>query len=136
MSELKIGWATRDISTDKPVNIPGQFHMRISKGVRDPLQVNALLIDDGKDLVVFLSADLVVIRSGLVDDVRTKTAKLIPGFPVEKIIMNATHTHTGASHYADGTMWTAAATGSSTPAPARIPHVGIDIASSDEYRDF
>lgn len=136
MSELKIGWATRDISTDKPVNIPGQFHMRISKGVRDPLLVNALLIDDGKDLVVFLSADLVVIRSGLVDDVRAKTAQLLKGFPVEKIIMNATHSHTGASHYADGTMWAATATGSSTPAPATIPHEGIEIASSEEYRDF
>ena len=136
MSELKIGWATRDVSTDKPVNIPGQFHMRISKGVRDPLQVNALVIEDGKDIVAFLSADLVVIRSGLLDEVRAKTAKLLKDFPVEKIIMNATHSHTGASHYADGKAWAATASGSSTPVPARIPHEGIEIASSDEYRDF
>jgi hypothetical protein len=136
MNKLKIGWASRDISTDKPINIPGQFHMRISKGVRDPLLVNTLIIEDGKDLVVFLSADLVVIRSGLLDLVRAKTAALLPDFPVEKIIMNATHTHTGASHYADNTIWAATATGSSTPAPALIPHGGIEIASSDEYRDF
>jgi ATP-dependent helicase/nuclease subunit B len=32
MQRIKIGWARRDVSTDKPINIPGQFHMRISKG--------------------------------------------------------------------------------------------------------
>ena len=33
MNQIRIGWASRDVSTDKPVNIPGQFHMRISEGV-------------------------------------------------------------------------------------------------------
>ncbi len=39
--------------------------MRISEGVLDPVTVTALVIDNGSDLAVFLSADLVVIRSGL-----------------------------------------------------------------------
>ena len=49
MEQVKIGWASRDISTTKPVNIPGQFHMRISKGVMDPVTVNALVLDSGED---------------------------------------------------------------------------------------
>ena len=39
MNELKLGWASRDVSTTKPVNIPGQFHMRISQGIIDPVTV-------------------------------------------------------------------------------------------------
>jgi len=134
MGELKIGWATRDVSTDKPVNIPGQFHMRISKGILDPVTVTALLIDDGKDLVCMMSADLVVIRSGLMDEIRAKAAKLLPGFPVEKIIMSATHTHAGPTHYSD-TGWVATPGGISTAMVKDVP-TEIDIASGDEYREF
>ena len=136
MDELRIGWASRDVSTDKPINIPGQFHMRISQGIMDPLTVSTLVVDNGSDLVVFLSADLVVIRSGLLDDVRAKVAELNPGIPVEKILMNATHTHTGASHYADGGSDAAKDNNISTALPAEVPHEGVEIASGDEYRDF
>ena len=48
MNELKIGWASRDVTTTEPVNIPGQFHMRISQGIIDPVTVSALVIDNGK----------------------------------------------------------------------------------------
>ena len=47
MNELKIGWASRDVSTDKPIHIIGQFHVRISQGVFDPIYVTALVIDNG-----------------------------------------------------------------------------------------
>ena len=131
---LQIGWARRDVSTDSPVNIPGQFHMRVSKGILDPVTVTALLIDNGKDLVCMMSADLVVIRSGLIDEIRAKTTALLPGFPVEKIFMSATHTHAGPSHYADFG-WTSTPGGISTPMIREVP-TEIEIASGDEYRDF
>ncbi len=134
MKEIKIGWATRDISTDKPINIPGQFHMRISRGVKDPLTLTALVIDGDEDQVVFLSADLVVARWGLLDEIRAKVARLLPGFPVEKILMNATHTHTGADH--SRMEATDRQNSGVTPLWAEMPHEGLEIASSDEYRDF
>jgi hypothetical protein len=135
MSKIKIGWASRDVSTEKPINIPGQFHMRISEGISDPLYVNTLILDDGKDVVIFLSADLVVIRSGLLDEVRAAVAVRNPDIPTEKIIMNATHTHTGASHYRDSGS-TLSDIGVSTPSVGDLPDVGVEIASSDEYRHF
>ncbi|MBN2448937.1 MAG: hypothetical protein JXR77_01025 [Lentisphaeria bacterium] len=134
MNELRIGWASRDVSTDKPVNIPGQFHMRISRGIMDPLTVTALVIDNGADVVVFVSADLVVVRSGLLDEIRAGVAARNPSIPVEKILLNATHTHTGASHYADGG-WNLT-NNTSTPLTGEVPHDGIEIASGDEYRHF
>lgn len=134
MNELRIGWASRDVTTDEPINIPGQFHMRISQGVMDPLTVTALVIDNGADLVVFLSADLVVIRSGLLNDVRAAVAARNPQIPVDKILMNATHTHTGASHYSDA--GSRLSNNTSTALPDEVPHDGVAIASGDAYRRF
>ncbi|MBO4299944.1 MAG: hypothetical protein IKS52_09060 [Clostridia bacterium] len=123
MSQIKIGWASRDVSTDKPINIPGQFHMRISKGVMDPVTVNALVLDDGEDQVIFLSCDLVVVRSHVLDIIREKLQARRPEIPGMKIIMNATHTHDGPSHYEDK--------------PENRPFdYGMEVASSDEYRGF
>ncbi len=122
--QLLIGWASRDITTTKPVNIPGQFHMRISEGVIDPVTVTALVIESGEDCVIFLSADLVAIRSFLLDEVRAAVKQKNRQIPVEKILMNATHTHTAPSYYADN------------PEEEQPPHDGIEVASSDEYRSF
>ena len=43
---LKIGWASRDVSTDKPVIIRGQHYTRISKGVLDPIMATALTVEN------------------------------------------------------------------------------------------
>ena len=135
MGQMKIGWAKRNVSTDKPVNIPGQFHARISTGVLDPLFATALVVENGGDLVCFVSIDVVVIRAFLLDNIREKVAKLLPGFPVEKIIVNATHTHTAPSHYHDGG-WPRSKTLPTGPAPDDQMPIEMDIASGDEYRDF
>ena len=101
MNELKIGWAMRDVSTDQPVTIPGQFHTRVSRGVFDPITVTALAIDNGADQVIFVSADIVVIRNYLLDRIRERVLQLDPAIPAAKIVMNATHTHSGPSTYGE-----------------------------------
>ncbi|MDD6878552.1 MAG: hypothetical protein PUD44_12355 [Clostridiaceae bacterium] len=121
MGRLSIGWASRDVSTTAPINIPGQFHMRISKGILDPVTTTALVVDGGDDLAIFLSLDAVVIRAHLLDEVREEVRKRNPEIPAEKILMNATHAHTGPSHYNDDT---------------EIPHDGMEIASSEAYRHW
>ncbi len=130
---LRVGWAARDVSTTKPINIPGQFHMRISQGVIDPITVTALAIDNGEDSVVFLSADIVVIRGNLLDKIRARVATIDPGVPVLKILMNATHTHAAPTTYGGRPDWKA---GSSTASAEEVPHDGVEIASAGEYQDF
>jgi len=76
MNELKVGWASRDISTDKPVAMRGQMYLRISTGILDPLTLTALVIDNGEDSVIFLSIDCVLIKSYLVKEIREKVKKL------------------------------------------------------------
>jgi len=133
MNKLSVGWASRDISTTEPVNIPGQFCMRISQGVIDPVTVTALVIDDGADSVIFLSADIVVIRSYVLDKVRAKVAEINPDIPVLKIVMNATHTHTGPTTYGENPELMS---GSSTVSANEMPESGIEIASADDYQNF
>ena len=70
MSRIKIGWAGRDISTDKPLNMPGQFHMRIIRGILDPLTVTALVVENNDDIAIFVSGDFIDCRSHILDDLR------------------------------------------------------------------
>ena len=92
---LKIGWATADISTDKPIFLQGLDYRRVSQGVRDPITVTALVIDNGEDCVIFNSWDTSCVYGTLAKRVRANVAQKLPGFPVEKIVFNAIHTHTG-----------------------------------------
>jgi hypothetical protein len=93
---MKIGWGRREFSTEKPVGIGGQFYLRISKGVLDPLYVTSLTVDDGKDIVIFLQADLGGVVAGILDEIRDGIKKEIPEIEPRKILMNVSHTHSSA----------------------------------------
>ena len=87
---LRIGWASADITPASTVAIRGQFHVRISEGVADPLTATALAIESDGGAVVFVSCDLISISEALRDAVRERVAGLIPG---TSLVMNGTHTH-------------------------------------------
>ena len=42
---MLIGWDIQDITPAQPVELIGQYYQRISKGVRDPLSVSALAME-------------------------------------------------------------------------------------------
>ena len=120
MSSFKIGWGKRELSCDKPVSIPGQMYIRVSEGIHDPLYATAMCVDSGEEQVIFCTADLVVLRNGVIEMTRQKVTKLCPEIPVEKIIMGATHTHSGCCV---------------TETPATTPD-GKEIYPGIEYREF
>jgi hypothetical protein len=98
-SEIHIGAATADMSPELPVALMGQFHMRIAKKADTPLYAGILVIESKEgntplDTAVFVSCDLVYISAQLRDGLREEVRKRLPGFNVNKIIVNATHTHT------------------------------------------
>ena len=49
MSQLKMGWAERNITPDKKVSLAGQFAERISEYVEKPLTVTAMAVECGND---------------------------------------------------------------------------------------
>jgi hypothetical protein len=96
-ASLYVGWAQTDITPTEPVLIAGQFHARVSEGVDDPITATVMAIDAGTDHLVFVSCDLVAISEDLRDAVRAKLdqAESAEGLDSAKVILHATHTHTG-----------------------------------------
>ena len=95
--DLKIGWGKRSIAMPGPVPISGQFHLRVSQGTYTPVIASALVIENSKDAVIFVSCDVVSVQPKVLILVKEILAREIKGFPVEKLIINATHTHAGPS---------------------------------------
>ena len=118
---LKIGWSKRDVSTEKPVMINGQMHIRISKGILDPILLNCLVLENSGDLVIFLSGDFVN-GSSVLNSIRRKVSALCPEIPAEKVIFNVTHTHCGPMII-------------SSP-QENTPHHGLDIYPPSLYREY
>jgi hypothetical protein len=97
---LLIGWASADVTPEKPVLIAGQFHARVSEGVMDPITVTAMALEairDGKPAgrVVMVSCDFSMISEGISDSVRACVQREVPGLDPMSLLFNATHTHTG-----------------------------------------
>jgi len=96
MNTVKIGWAKREISSNKPISIPGQMYMRISEGVLDPLFATALCIDGGagQDTVIFCTCDITTVYTELFLGALKKIQTERPDIPKNAVILGATHTHT------------------------------------------
>ena len=98
---LKIGWATRSITPERPVMLHGQMNVRISEGVENPVTVTALALEGDGEAVIFVGCDLVHVTLGLLAETRARLKALLPGFDVSRLILHATHTHTSLV-YEDG----------------------------------
>lgn len=107
--ELYVGGATVSITPDQPVALEGQRAMRIAKKVAAECTATALAIErrEGEtslEQVIFISCDLVCIRGGsdfygqtqeFYQPVREQLKGRIPDAMLDRMIINATHTHTG-----------------------------------------
>ncbi|MCL4203657.1 MAG: hypothetical protein KJ000_14225 [Pirellulaceae bacterium] len=98
-TQLLIGGATTSITPDQPIALDGQFGVRISRGVDNPITATAIAIearqnDRSVDQAVLVSCDLVAIRPPLLAAARQRLAERLPEVDPRKVIFTATHTHT------------------------------------------
>ena len=96
---MKIGWASVDVSPSRPVMLRGQFHVRISKFVNDPVTVTALAMEGvgangEKAQAVMVSCDRVGVPGVIQERVREILRPRLPDLDVSRLFLNATHTHT------------------------------------------
>ncbi len=89
-----VGWAARNTTPDKPVNLYGQFNKRISQYVKDPVTATALAIGTEDDYAILVSCDICTLTQDMRERCRNKISKKSPGLDTRKVIFNATHTHT------------------------------------------
>jgi len=99
-AELRVGAVSVSITPDRPVALDGQMHTRISTGVTSPVTATALAMEskDGDTVVdqaVLVSCDLVSIAATTLDRVRDVVKERLPDLDPQKIVISATHTHTG-----------------------------------------
>lgn len=92
---FRIGWDEADITPPQPVFLAGMFHARLSEGVRDRLVATTLVLCAEQDHAVFVGCDLICISDELRDAVRSRLRDTADGPDPMKVVLNATHTHTG-----------------------------------------
>jgi hypothetical protein len=96
-TRLLVGWSSRNVTPDKPVNLRGQFYMRIARAAKDPVTVTALALSAGKSpdaCFIWVSCDTVAIPDKVYAQCRANLKTLIRDFPAQNLIISATHTHT------------------------------------------
>lgn len=96
---LSVGWASIDITPEKPVALVGQLSKRISQGVLDPLTATVLALETRgengeREQAILVSCDICMIQRAVQERLRERVKAAIPDFDADKLFMNATHTHT------------------------------------------
>jgi len=125
---LRIGWAQADITPPETCAVCGQFYVRLSEEVLDPITATALALEADGEQAVLVSCDLVGVPDSLRDAVRARLADA-EGLDPMKVIMSATHTHTAPEVRLPA--WSSGTTSAT---------VGVDlgqqIMSVERYQDF
>ncbi|MGE0760371.1 MAG: hypothetical protein AB7F89_05390 [Pirellulaceae bacterium] len=97
--ELRAGATTVNITPERPIALWGQLHTRISTGVESPVMASILALEsregtDQREVAVLVACDLVAIPRDVLAQTRARVQSQLPDFPVHKIVLSATHTHT------------------------------------------
>ena len=100
MCNYTVGFARLDITPPMGVPLGGSWNARVSKGVHDPLMVNAIAFGDGEKSAVLLVADLLGIY-GVRGYQWAADLERDLELPKHSLILCHTHTHTGPSVGAD-----------------------------------
>lgn len=104
-NNIRIGWATADITPTGPASLFGQYYERISTYVESPLTITVCAIESDKEQAIMVSMDLLCSTTALQDILRKVLAPLLPEFDLKKLFLFATHTHS-APEPAEGTAYT------------------------------
>lgn len=122
--KLLIGWASEDITPSGTVSLAGQFHLRITDKVKDPVTATALALSnaDGSEQTVMVSIDAVWISDLVMARCREKLKQADIGFNPANLVINATHTHTAPAQ--------------PTAIFSDPPWLGKEVLSSAAYGEF
>jgi len=93
-ADLLAGWASVNITPDRPVALAGQMHTRVSKSVHDAVTATALALEGGSEQAVIVSLDVVAVDKRLLEAVRARLKTALPELDGRRLLVNATHTHT------------------------------------------
>ena len=93
--KLHAGAATSNITPWLGVTMPGSFRPRYGEDVHDELLAKALVIDNGDVRIAMVTCDLIAIPEAVANAVKARIKERC-GISPECVMVNATHTHSGA----------------------------------------
>ena len=93
--KLQAGAATSNITPWLGVTMPGSFHPRYGEDVHDELLAKALVIDNGDVRIAMVTCDLIAVPEAIANAVKARIQERC-GLSPECVMVNATHTHSGA----------------------------------------
>lgn len=92
---LRAGAAATDITPKLfPLNMPGGFSANPADGVHDPFHSRALVLDDGTMTLAMVVVDNLGIPQEAIDEAKAIASQQC-GIPMDKMVVSATHTHSG-----------------------------------------
>ena len=92
-AEFKAGFARVDMTPPIGTELSGYPQRRVSDGIIDTLDINAVAFSDGTNRAVVISADVINLRAYF--ELYRKNAAKAAGLPPEAVFIACTHTHTG-----------------------------------------
>ncbi|MBI3946958.1 MAG: hypothetical protein HY321_13625, partial [Armatimonadetes bacterium] len=91
---MKVGFSEVDITPPVGAQIHGSYGQSFSKGVRDPLKAEAVVLDDGATRVALVGLDLLGIHNWICWDARTRIEEET-GIPGGHVMIGCSHNHCG-----------------------------------------
>jgi hypothetical protein len=96
-AEFRAGAAVVDISpTNFPVIVNAMFTERSADRVVDPLEVRALVLDNGRERLALVVVDTCMMARSLIDEAKA-IAQRETGLRPDRMLISATHTHSAPS---------------------------------------
>lgn len=91
---FKAGFAEADITPDnKKAELSGQYYQRISEGIHSRIKTVAFVFESDDNVSAMISLDVVSIPEFFYEKIRRSVSEKIPAIKTNRIILNATHTH-------------------------------------------
>ncbi|MBQ2819828.1 MAG: hypothetical protein IJF14_05575 [Clostridia bacterium] len=90
---FKAGFSRVDITPPLGSNLAGYFSKRPADGILDPLYLNALAINDGKQTNIIITSDFLSVMEVFATKIRGMVSQRT-GVPADNIMITALHQHT------------------------------------------
>lgn len=98
---LQVGFGRVNITPDYPVRLAGGAATRVSEGFRDLSYITCVAVKSADQTYLICTMDFICAEDLFVDPAKGAMSDA-SGVPVENILMNATHTHSGVAIRTDG----------------------------------
>lgn len=98
---LQAGFARVDITPPFGTKLTGYYALRVSDGIKDPIELNALALKQGEETAVIITGDFMYMTEAADTPIRLLIEEQC-GVPADHILLQAIHQHTSTTPFTPG----------------------------------